>query len=104
MAVSAKDEFLHGEDAQRILAMEDDVGTLLASPGWKAISQIGDSQASLREQILLNWAPRPAGPSDDFLKGVIFGIRLLLDTPRAIMEQAKELHEARAEELNDAAD
>lgn len=104
MAVSPKNEFLHGEDARRILAMEDDIGRLLQSDGWKRISEIGAQQALLRQEVLLNWKPRPDGPSDDFLKGVIFGIRLLLETPRAIMEQAQELHAQRAEELNYASD
>ncbi len=102
MPVDPKDEFLHGEDAQRILKMEEAMGRMLASDGWKALSQIGDQQALLRQEVLLSWKPRVDGPSDDFLKGAIYGIRLILGTPSAIMEQAKELHEARAEELNDA--
>jgi hypothetical protein len=102
MAIDAKDEFLHGEDARRILDMEDHIGAMLASEGWKTLSTIGQEQANLRQTILMSWAPRPQGPSDDFLKGAIYGIRLLLDTPRAIMEQAQELHASRAEELNNA--
>ncbi len=93
-------EFLWGEDAKRLLALEDPIGWLLSSDGWKELHKIGTEQANNRVEILLSSQPRPHGPSDDFLKGAIFGIRLLLGTPTTIMQQARELHEQRAKEIN----
>lgn len=101
MAIDSRDNFLWGPDANRIIEMEDDIGRLLASDGWKRLQEIGTVQCDHRKELLLSYKPRPDGPSDDFLKGAIFGIRLILDTPAYIMEQARELHEARAEEINE---
>lgn len=102
MPLHSQDEFLWGADAKRIIELEDPMGRLLADEGWKELSKIGHEQANLRQEILLSSRTRPEGPSDDFLKGAIYGIRLLLTTPHIIMEQAKQLHDERAEDLNDA--
>ncbi len=81
--------------------MEDDIGRLLASDGWKHLITISEAQVAARTEMLLSYEPRPHGPSDDFLKGAIYGIRLQLQTPQTIMQQAQELHAQRAEEINE---
>ena len=90
--------FLWGEDAKRLLGMEDPMGYLVASEGWKLLGEIAQGMKQVRIDLLL--APsRPPGPSDEFLKGAIYGINLLLDTPKTIMSQAEDLHAERAKEI-----
>jgi hypothetical protein len=102
MALFPKDEFLWGEDAKRLLSLEDPMGFLIKSEPWAKLKEIGEEQKRVRHEMLLSPRIRPEGPSDDFLKGAIFGINLLLSTPYQIMEAAKTLHGERAKDLDHA--
>lgn len=76
------------------------MSVMMATEGWKELQRIGEAQVRLREGIVLlpshEW---PEGsPSLEFLKGALYGIRLIISTPARIVQQATELRHEKQDE------
>lgn len=69
------------------------MSSLVGHEGWAELQMISVEQIRTRVKILLgSSAQRPEGTaSDEYLKGVVYGIQLMLETPEIIIRQAREL-------------
>lgn len=61
---------------------------LISSPGWKTIVQIAKGQLNLREnEILLKPTENPL--AQEYQKGEVQGIKLFVQYPETVLENAK---------------
>lgn len=85
---------------------------LIDMPGWRELKTITDAWTDVREKILLlpsHENPSLAGlteaekkASEDYLKGVLYGIRLAISAPQAMIDDMKGITvEKASEEAND---
>jgi hypothetical protein len=89
------------DDEQELLDLGELLEPMLASLPWQKLKEIGGAQAAIRENLVSlpehEW--RKDGPSLEFLKGAVFGIRLILGTPESIVREAtRTRHERQVEE------
>lgn len=92
---------MSADQDEDLLAVEqgEALAQMLASPGWEILAEIGERQAKTREDLLLLAAHQwPANaPSLEYLKGVVFGIRLIVTTPAHMVSESTRLrHEMQA--------
>jgi hypothetical protein len=63
---------------------------------WQELERIGQAQIAVRREMLLlpeHQQNREDGPSEEFLKGAIYGIDLILQTPSYIIRDAQGILE-----------
>ena len=73
---------------------------LISSPGWKTLKAIGMTQASIREnQVLLKPTVNPL--EQEYQKGEIQGIKLFLQYPETVFENAKAIIESQRQDGNE---
>ncbi len=81
------------EEKEEAIKQKREMEELLQSPGWKTLIRIAEAQSLGRKnEVLLKPTENPY--QQEYLKGEITGIELILRTPGTVVETAKALIEA----------
>lgn len=84
---------MNQEQLSEALKAKREMEQLLATPGWKTLKAIGMGQTSIREnEVLLKPTENPL--AQEYQKGEIQGIKLFLQYPETVLENAKAVIEA----------
>ena len=86
---------LSQEDENQIIRQGEVLEGLLKHPGWLMLSSICEAQKLKQVQALVN--PSSSRDDDQYRKGVIGGLELLLLTPARVVEHRKEILDSRKE-------
>jgi hypothetical protein len=90
-------KMLSEEQRAEAIRSKREMDFLLSTPGWKTLSSIFRSQISLREnEVLLKPTKDPL--EQEYQKGEIQGLKLLLQYPETVIENARAVIEAMRDE------
>jgi len=83
------------QDEQEMLSHGEMAARLLNNADFQELQRINEVQSQIRVELLLqSSSTRPAGsPSDEWLKGAVFGILLPLNTLKRMLTDSNELRE-----------